>query len=342
MKKFYTLSLIAFSAITMFAQSIPFTGTGLLSANGWVITGTPTAPAISFPGPLSIVSTASDSGNSLSFAGLAPSTGNRTRITHNDTEDCNFATATYTGIVYYSALLKVLNTTNTTATTGEYFLNLSASAGTGSGTFVGRLFTRPGATATSFNFGLLNNSGGTNLQTFAATEYVVNQTYFVVVKYDRATNTATLFVNATPGVAEPGATLVNAAGTGVAPAQIAAFNIRQAGSVTAATSSGNIEIDEIRISDTWAGVTPTTLSTNQNTIAGLSIYPNPVKGGVLYIDTQAKADKNVAVFDVLGKQVINVSTASNAVNVSGLTDGVYIVKITENGNTATRKLVINN
>lgn len=342
MKKFYTLSLIAFSAITMFAQSIPFTGTGLLSANGWVVTGTPTAPATSFPGPLSIISTPSDSGNSLSYSGLAASTGNRTRITHNDTEDCNFATASYTNTVYYSALVKVLNTTNTTATTGEYFLNLSATAGTGSGTFVARLFTRPGTSSTTFNFGILNNSGGTNLQTFATPEYVVNQTYFVVVKYDRAANTASLFVNVTPGAIEPSALLVNSAGTGTAPTQIGAFNIRQAGSATATSSSGNIEIDEIRISDMWSAVTPALLSIQKNTIAGLSIYPNPVKGGILYIDTQAKAEKNVAVFDVLGKQVINVSTASNAVNVASLTDGVYIVKITENGNTATRKLVINN
>jgi len=84
------------------------------------------------------------------------------------------------------------------------------------------------------------------------------------------------------------------------------------------------------------------LSTKNNEISGLKIYPNPVKDGLLYIDTQANADKNVTVFDILGKQVINVSTTSNTVNVSNLKDGVYFVKITEAGKTATRKLVINN
>ncbi len=84
------------------------------------------------------------------------------------------------------------------------------------------------------------------------------------------------------------------------------------------------------------------LSTNNNEIAGLKIYPNPVKGGILYIDTQDQSEKSISIFDVLGKQVVNITTATNAVNVSNLKDGVYFVKIVENGNTATRKLVINN
>jgi len=82
------------------------------------------------------------------------------------------------------------------------------------------------------------------------------------------------------------------------------------------------------------------LAVNQNTIAGLKVYPNPVTNGTLFIDTNADADKSVAIFDVLGKQVINTKTSSNSVNVSNLKGGVYIVKITEEGKTATRKLVI--
>ena len=69
------------------------------------------------------------------------------------------------------------------------------------------------------------------------------------------------------------------------------------------------------------------------------VYPNPVTNGVLYINTTANLEKNVAIFDVLGKQVLN-TTATESVNVSNLKGGVYIVKITEEGKTATRKLVI--
>ena len=338
MKKFYTLSLIAFSAITMFAQSIPFTGTGLLTANGWT-----THSGIT--GQLTILTTASDSGNSLSRAGLLASTGNRVSIIAGNSEDVNFPlTAPITGTFYYSVLVKVLDSGNLNVNTaiGDYFFGTTSVASATTTTFQARIYVKQGATATTFSVGVLNNSGGTAAPSYSATDLPLNTTNLLVVKYDLATNTASLFVNPTAGAVEPTATATNATGTTAAPAQIAGVVIRQAFNTATTIGTGNIEIDEIKTGTTFAAVTPASLSVNQNAIAGLSIYPNPVKGGVLYIDTQANSTKNVAVFDVLGKQVINVSTASNAVNVSGLTDGVYIVKITENGNTATRKLVINN
>ena len=85
--------------------------------------------------------------------------------------------------------------------------------------------------------------------------------------------------------------------------------------------------------------TPYNLSINKNSIDGLKVYPNPVTNGTFYINTNANSTKEVVVYDVLGKQVIKTST-TNAVNVSNLKGGVYIVKITEDGSTATRKLVI--
>lgn len=81
------------------------------------------------------------------------------------------------------------------------------------------------------------------------------------------------------------------------------------------------------------------LSVKDNAIAGLKVYPNPVTGGKLFISTDANNEKAVVIFDVLGKQVLN-TTATESVNVSNLKGGVYIVKITEEGKTATRKLVI--
>lgn len=81
------------------------------------------------------------------------------------------------------------------------------------------------------------------------------------------------------------------------------------------------------------------LSVKQNQIEGLKIYPNPVTNGTFFINTTSDSTKDVVVYDVLGKQVVKAST-TNAVNVSNLKTGVYIVKITEEGKTATRKLVI--
>lgn len=82
------------------------------------------------------------------------------------------------------------------------------------------------------------------------------------------------------------------------------------------------------------------LAVSQNSISGLRIYPNPVSNGTLFIETAANAEKTVTVYDVLGKKVLNTKTTDTAINISSLHTGVYIVNITEEGKTASRKLVI--
>jgi hypothetical protein len=100
-----------------------------------------------------------------------------------------------------------------------------------------------------------------------------------------------------------------------------------------AYSSSTVSFDQF-------SVIQTPLSVKQNTIAGLKLYPNPVSNGTLFIETAANAEKTIAVYDVLGKNVLTTSTLENTVNVSSLRAGIYMVNITEEGKTATRKLVI--
>ena len=83
-----------------------------------------------------------------------------------------------------------------------------------------------------------------------------------------------------------------------------------------------------------------TLSNSEFQINGLKIYPNPVTKGTLYITSNSASAKSVAIFDILGKQVLNTKTLNNAVNVANLKGGVYILKITEEGKTDTKKLII--
>ncbi len=74
-------------------------------------------------------------------------------------------------------------------------------------------------------------------------------------------------------------------------------------------------------------------------ISGLKIYPNP-SDGLINITTSLNTELKVNIFDTLGKEVINTKVTNNVLNVSSLTSGVYIVKVTEEGKTATRKLVV--
>ena len=83
----------------------------------------------------------------------------------------------------------------------------------------------------------------------------------------------------------------------------------------------------------------TALGVNKNDISGLSVYPNPVTDGTFSINSNSGSMKTVVMYDVLGKQVLKTNT-TNSVNVSNLNGGVYVLKISEDGKTATRKLVI--
>lgn len=86
------------------------------------------------------------------------------------------------------------------------------------------------------------------------------------------------------------------------------------------------------------GVVSPSLSNNLNTIEGLNIYPNPAND-VVTITSAANGVKNVQLFDVTGKQIMNVETSST-INVSSLAKGIYVMKVTEAGKSATSKLVI--
>lgn len=80
----------------------------------------------------------------------------------------------------------------------------------------------------------------------------------------------------------------------------------------------------------------------QDRIEGLSIYPNPVSDGRLYIHITSKRglNKMIEVYNVLGKRISATVITNNEFNISQLHTGVYILKITENNISETRKLVI--
>ncbi len=83
---------------------------------------------------------------------------------------------------------------------------------------------------------------------------------------------------------------------------------------------------------------PTTEIT-QN-IDGLTIYPNPVINGKVFISTTLNLSKEINIYDVLGKKIISETLFGKELNISNLTPGVYILRINESNFSATRKLVV--
>ena len=79
---------------------------------------------------------------------------------------------------------------------------------------------------------------------------------------------------------------------------------------------------------------------SQDAIEGLSLYPNPVSNGKIYISSKSLSNKDISIFDVLGKKVFQATINSKELNISSISPGVYIIKIKEGEATATRKLII--
>ena len=72
------------------------------------------------------------------------------------------------------------------------------------------------------------------------------------------------------------------------------------------------------------------------------VYPNPIKANLFTITTSHNDPKDVCIYTVLGKEVFTQSFAgiSKTFDVSSLRSGIYILKVTEANQSATKRLVI--
>ncbi|WP_055434769.1 T9SS type A sorting domain-containing protein [Lacinutrix algicola] len=90
-----------------------------------------------------------------------------------------------------------------------------------------------------------------------------------------------------------------------------------------------------------ATLVPTaTLSTQEVEKATFSMYPNPTSNGFVNIKTSNNAATQVAVYDILGKQVINTTLNGERLNVSKLNAGVYAVRLSQGNTVTTKKLMV--
>jgi hypothetical protein len=249
MNKLITKLIMFFLFVgTLNAQTFePFNFSGALNANGWT-THSGTA------GQFQTLETTSDAGNSLYFANLASSAGNRTTYVAGNGEDVNKAISGISGTGYLSFLLNVTNTTGLSLT-GDYFTGFAATAGTTVTIFAPRLFIKAGVTPNTFQLGIQNTTGGTPTQTYDPIEYPIGTTVFVVVKLNASVSPiqASLFVNPAPGSTEGTPSAFNESGTNTFTSFASIF-LRQSGTLTSGT--GNLEVDEIRVGSTWESVTP--------------------------------------------------------------------------------------
>lgn len=70
------------------------------------------------------------------------------------------------------------------------------------------------------------------------------------------------------------------------------------------------------------------------------LYPNPASNDVVFITTATNGIKDIVVYDVFGEIVLTDRISSKSLYISKLVAGVYVLQLTENNETMTRKLVV--
>jgi hypothetical protein len=100
-----------------------------------------------------------------------------------------------------------------------------------------------------------------------------------------------------------------------------------------ATYGADWNIDDVCIQED-------TLSTVDATVLDMRIYPNPSNGSFVTIQTPVNGVKYVEVFDITGKRLMNTSLSANTLDVSSMSAGMYLVKVTIEGQSKTSKLII--
>ncbi len=87
-------------------------------------------------------------------------------------------------------------------------------------------------------------------------------------------------------------------------------------------------------------LSPTLSNEVDASVAEFSIYPNPAISGEVTISSASNSEISVVAYDVLGKQVKNTALTNNRLDVSDLKTGMYILRITQDNATTTKKLMI--
>ena len=81
------------------------------------------------------------------------------------------------------------------------------------------------------------------------------------------------------------------------------------------------------------------LSVSENSLESFQVYPNPNNGNTLFFNTNKEV--KVAIYSILGKLIKNetVTIEKKNIDISSLSNGIYLLKITSENKSITKKLI---
>jgi hypothetical protein len=246
-------------------------------------------------------------------------------VTHGDpSEDVKIPFTAGDGSIYVGFDFSVddLGAPYGTGTDFEYFAHIG---------FKARIDIVSGSNGGDYSIGI--SSGGSTAESTWATDLTFAQSYRLIAKYDQTTGVAELWINPT---ASTDTSISGSESIG----DVASFDLRQSDS----SENETVRVDNLMIGKTFGDVLTfsATASLKNNSIEGFATYPNPVTNNVFTIKSNSSDTKEISIFNVLGKQVLftSLSGVQSDVDVSSISAGLYILKVTEGTKIATTKLVI--
>mgnify|MGYP000442242511 CR=1 FL=1 len=260
--------------------------------------------------------------NSLTMASYPSSgVGGSATIAVPNSEDVNRTfTEQTTGTIYFSALVNI-----SAVGSGNYFFHLKDTGN--------QFRARIGAKDDGSGKILFGIGATSSTLTYGTTPFDLNTTYLIVGSFNIDTSLSNLYILSSHSATEPG--VPEATNTSTNTDAMSAVAFRQSSNIPTAT------IDGVRVGTTWNNtVVSTVLNTKDNQIEGFSMYPNPTNKGYVNISSRSSSKMEVSVYDILGKQVVNETVANKKLDVSNLNAGVYIMKVSQNEASITKKLVI--
>ena len=100
------------------------------------------------------------------------------------------------------------------------------------------------------------------------------------------------------------------------------------------TRDVEVSISEVKITQNAPTASVDDFATNS-----VKMYPNPAKGVVNFTSASNEV-LDVAVYDLLGKEVLRANAVQSQLNISSLNPGMYFVNMTQGTTVSTKKLVV--
>ncbi len=117
-------------------------------------------------------------------------------------------------------------------------------------------------------------------------------------------------------------------------------NINVEGSVIIKITEDTVDGDRVAIDDlSWTCYSP--LSVDEFDLTSIKVYPNPVNN-TLHIRLHTATETSLEIYNVLGSRVLSKTIQeSGTIQLDGLQQGLYILKITQGNTTISKKLIKN-